>query len=178
MYFCKSVEVFLRANQWTNTLSTPPQVQKSRDQEIFCYLEISNIVLFTKNKKTKFVVKLGNIGLLTPRSLAIEQETNQSPFNSFAIAIHCENDFFAIMIPILTLVVDSLWKWFPSERNSFQDWMFRLWSSSSTHKQMQIWNRLPLHNIKHFNEDLINDYHHFPDDSFKEVLIANTVWWQ
>ena len=59
--------------------------------------------------------------------------------------------FFAIMIPILTLVVaiinlDSLWRWFPSERNSFQDWMFRLWSWSSTHKQMQIWNRLPLHN--------------------------------
>ena len=156
MYFCKSVEVlevFLRANQWTNTLSTPPQVQKSRDQEreIFCYLEILNIVLFTKNRKTKFVLKLGNIGLLTPRSLPIEQETDQSPFNSFAIAIHWENEFFAIMILILTLVVaiinlDSLWRWFPSKRNSFQDWMFRLWSSSSTHKQMQIWNRLPLHN--------------------------------
>ena len=60
-------------------------------------------------------MKLGNIGLLTPRSLAIEQKTDQSPFNSFAIAIHWENDFFAIMIPILTLVVaiinlDSLWK--------------------------------------------------------------------
>ena len=75
--------------------------------EIFCYLR--------KNRKTKFVVKLGNIGLLTPRSLAIEQKTDQFPFNSFAIAIHWENEFFEIMILILTLVVaiinlDSLWK--------------------------------------------------------------------
>ena len=88
-------------NQHSLNAAAGAKVKRPRKRNLLLFGDFKYFLLF-KNRKTEFVVKLDNIGLLTPRSLPIEQETDQSPFNSFAIAIHWENDFFAIMILILT----------------------------------------------------------------------------